>query len=229
MIAIYVLSALSIIFGSLSGFFNLNKKPVLRLFFKGLGSLLFIVVALVAIYYNGASLNAILVLSALILGTVGDLYLCLNKDLVIKEKSPPLFFIGGISFFAGHVLFSTVYLIRVPFNPLLIPTAFIIPILLVIVAFFARKSLKLGALLPFAVAYGIILNLMLVATVNAFVLNSTNTFGVLSLTAGILFAISDIALLFKEFSKLKDNKILIYLVLLTYYVAQCLFATSICF
>ncbi len=229
MISIYVLSALSIAFGTLSGFFNLKKKPVLRLFFKGLGSLLFIAVALVAIYRSGATLNAILVLSALILGTVGDLYLCLNKDLVVKGKSAPLFLIGGASFFGGHVLFSTVYLIRVPFNPLLIPTIFIIPVLLIIVAFFAKKSLKLGALLPFAVAYGVILNLMLAVTINAFVQNSTNTFGALSLGAGILFAISDIALLFKEFSKLKDNKILIYVVLVTYYVAQCLFATSICF
>ncbi len=228
MIAIYVLIALSVIFGTLSGFFNIKKKPTLRIFFKGLGSLLFIAVALIAIYISGSSLSAILVLGALILGTVGDLYLCLNKEIVIKEKTPYLFLIGGMAFFGGHILFSAVYIISVSFPLYLIPCIFIIPILLLIVAFFGKKSLKLGMLLPFAVAYGIILNLMLVVTINAFVQNTNNTFGILSLLAGIFFATSDIALLFKEFSKLKDNKILIYIVLITYYVAQCIFAYSIC-
>ncbi|MBQ8177780.1 MAG: hypothetical protein IJ033_01175 [Clostridia bacterium] len=229
MIAIYILAPLSIILGTLSGYFNIAKKPVSRIFTKGLGSLLFTALALVTIYLKGASLYGILVLGALILGMVGDLYLCMNKDFVLKEKANVLFFIGGSCFFGGHVLFGVVYLISVPFELYLIPCLFVLPMLLAVALIVGKNKIKLGKLTPFAFAYGFILNLMLVVTVNAFIHNIDNVFGVLSLIAGILFVISDGSLLFKEFSHLKGNPVLIYVVLVTYYVAQCLFATSILF
>ena len=229
MIAIYVLSALSIILGVLSGFFNLRVNPTRRIFTKGLASILFLAVALIAIYIKGASLYAVLVLGALILGAIGDLYLCLNANIALKEKTTNLFFIGGASFFAGHALFIVAYITCVPFPLYLIPCALILPILLGVALLVGKKKISLGKLTPFAFAYGIILNLMLVVTINAFAHNSNNAFGIISLVAGILFAISDGALFFKEFSHLKGNPILIYVVLVTYYVAQCLFACSILF
>ncbi len=229
MIAIYILSALSIILGTLSGFFNLRISPTRRIFTKGLASLLFIAVALIAIYIKGASLYAVLVIGALILGAVGDLYLCLNANIALKEKTANLFLIGGASFFAGHVLFSIVYIACVPFPLYLIPCVFILPALLGVALLVGKKKISLGKLTPFAFAYGIILNLMLVVTINAFAHNYNNTFGILSLIAGVLFAISDGALFFKEFSHLKGNPVLIYIVLVTYYVAQCLFACTILF
>lgn len=227
MIATYVLAPLSLILGTLSGYFNLKGKPTLRIFTKGLASLLFVAIALITLYLKGITLHGILVLGALILGMVGDLYLCMNKDIVKKEKAGPLFFIGGSCFFGGHVLFGVVYLVSVPFKLYLIPCLFVIPALLAVALVVGKKKINLGKLTPFAFAYGFILNLMLVVTINAFIHNYNNPFGVLSLVAGILFVISDSSLLFKEFSHLKGNPILIYVVLVTYYIAQCLFAISI--
>ena len=227
MIAIYILSALSIILGTLSGYFNLRKNPTRRIFFKGLAALLFLAVALIALYIKGSSLYSVLVLGALILGTIGDLYLCLNENIAIKEKATNLFLIGGACFFGGHILFSVVYLVSVPFSLYLIPCVFVIPALLGVAVLVGRKKITLGKYLPFAFAYGFILNLMLVVTINAFIHNYNNAFGILSLVAGILFVISDGSLFFKEFSHLKGNPVLIYVVLVTYYIAQCLFACSI--
>lgn len=227
MIAIYILSALSIILGTLSGYFNIRKQPTRRIFTKGLASLLFIAVSLIALYLSGASLYAVLVVGALILGAVGDLYLCLNENIALKEKSTNLFLIGGACFFGGHVLFSVVYLTSVPFSLYLIPCVFVLPILIGIALLIGKKKIALGKYIPFAFAYGLILNLMLVVTINAFIHNYNNAFGIISLIAGTLFVISDGALFFKEFSHLKGNRILIFVVLVTYYVAQCLFAYSI--
>lgn len=227
MIAIYILSALSVVLGTLSGYFNLRKNPTRRIFTKGLASLFFLAVALISLYISGATLYSVLVLGALILGTIGDLYLCLNENIALKEKTSNLFLIGGACFFGGHVLFSTVYLVCVPFELYLIPCIFIIPILLGIALAIMKNKIALGKMVPFAFAYGVILNLMLVVTINAFIHNTDNAFGTLSLVAGILFVISDVSLLFKEFSPLKGKPVLIYVVLVTYYVAQCLFACSI--
>lgn len=227
MIAIYILAPLSIILGTLSGYFNLKDQPLYRIFTKGLASLLFIAIGLIATYITGASLYALLVLGALILGTIGDIYLCMNDKLALKEKANYLFFIGGACFFAGHVLFAVVYLACVPFNLYLIPAILVIPALLAITLILGKNKISLGKLTPFAFFYGIMLNLMLVVTINAFIQYPNTPFGIMSLIAGILFAISDGSLLFKEFSHLKNNKILIYVVLITYYVAQCLFALSI--
>lgn len=229
MIYAYVLSTLSTIIGVLSGYFNLKKKPVIRIFLKGVASLLFMSVALVALFIKGVSLYSVLVIGALILGMVGDLYLCMNKELVHEEKANILFLIGGACFFGGHVLFGVTYLVNVPLNLYLIPCIFILPILLTVTLLLGKKKINLGKFSPMAVVYAGILNLTLVATINAFVQNQNTTFGVLSLVAGILFVISDCSLLFKEFSPLKGNPILIYVVLLTYYVAQCLFGISIFF
>ena len=227
MIAIYILTPLSIILGTLSGFFNLKENPLYRIFTKGLASLLFIAVALIATYFTGASIYALLVIGALILGTIGDIYLCMNDKLALKEKANYLFFIGGACFFAGHVLFAIVYLICVPFNYYLLPAVLVIPLLLCLTLLLGKKKISLGKLTPFAFFYGIMLNLMLVVTINAFIQYPSKPFGIMSLVAGILFVLSDSSLLFKEFSHLKNNKILIYVVLVTYYVAQCLFALSI--
>lgn len=227
MIAIYILSALSVILGTLSGYFNVRKNPTRRIFTKGLASLLFLAVALIALYIKGATLYAVLVLGALILGTIGDLYLCLNENIALKEKASNLFLIGGACFFGGHVLFGVVYLVSIPFELYLIPCLFVIPALLGVAVLIGRKKINLGKFIPFAFAYGLVLNLMLVVTINAFIHNYDNPFGILSLLAGVLFVISDSSLLFKEFSHLKGNRVLIYVVLVTYYVAQCLFACTI--
>lgn len=227
MIAIYILSALSVILGTLSGYFNIRKNATRRIFFKGLASLLFLAVALIALFIKGSSIYSILVLGALILGTIGDLYLCMNENIALKEKTTNLFLIGGACFFGGHVLFGVVYLVSVPFELYLIPCLFVLPALLGVALLVGKKKISLGKFVPFGFAYGFILNLMLVVTINAFIHNYNNAFGILSLVAGILFVVSDGSLFFKEFSHLKGNPILIYVVLVTYYVAQCLFACSI--
>ncbi|MBO5775873.1 MAG: hypothetical protein J6R35_00710 [Clostridia bacterium] len=157
---------------------------------------------------------------------VGDLYLCMNKDLAKENHAPYLFLIGGACFFGGHVLFAISYAVQVPLKLYFLPCILILPILLGIALTLGRKKINLGKFTPFAFIYGVILNLMLVVTINAFVANQ-NAFGILSLIAGILFATSDSALFFKEFSHLKGNPVLIYTVLWTYYIAQCLFAYTI--
>ena len=227
MIAIYLLIPISVILGVLSGTFNLKIKPVYRILFKGLASLSFIAIALIATSLKGTfNLYSVLVIGALILGTVGDLYLCMNKDLAQPNHAPYLFLIGGACFFGGHILFAISYAVQAPLKLYLLPCILILPALLGVALLVGRKKINLGKFTPFAFIYGVILNLMLVVTVNAFVANQ-NLFGILSLVAGILFVTSDGSLFFKEFSHLKGNPVLIYTVLLTYYVAQCLFAYTI--
>ena len=227
MIAIYLLIPISVILGVLSGTFNLKIKPVYRILFKGLASLSFIAIALIATYLKGTfNLYSVLVIGALILGTVGDLYLCMNKDLAQPNHAPYLFLIGGACFFGGHILFAISYAVQAPLKLYLLPCILILPALLGVALLVGRKKINLGKFTPFAFIYGVILNLMLVVTVNAFVANQ-NLFGILSLVAGILFVTSDGSLFFKEFSHLKGNSVLIYTVLLTYYVAQSLFAYTI--
>lgn len=77
-----------------------NKKYLLGLIDKTIAVLCFIIIAYMAYKNNSSSFNYA-ILFVLILDGVGDLFLAL-RNLMLKST---MFFIGAISFLAGHILY----------------------------------------------------------------------------------------------------------------------------
>lgn len=223
LIASYILLSTSIIFALASGLANIKEKPILRIIFKSIASLIFVLIGVLNFNSKIAQFSS-LVSAALICGMIGDIFLCMN-DKLIKIDYKPLFLFGAIVFALGHVVYIVAYLLMAKaFNYYLLFIVLACPIIIFILA----KIFKInaGKLNLFAPVYFAIIGLMVASTINLYILNK-NTFTAIGLAAGLLFLASDFALMLKNFSVLKNNKFLIYFVLFTYYLAQTLFATML--
>lgn len=223
---LYVLSGFSVAAALLSGLFHTKDVPSKRLIFKLVASVLFCGVGIGALLYKGSySAYGIGVLGALILGLLGDVFLCM-KGLAEPKKLMLFNALGFFCFGLGHVLFVAIFLSVTSFNWAILPIFLAVPAGLgLFMAFKALDAKKLnGALM----GYASFLGLMLMSAVNLY-LHTEGVAGILAVVAAVLFSVSDLSLALREFGKFTNKKPLIYLVLSSYYVAQCLFALSICF
>jgi uncharacterized membrane protein YhhN len=223
---LYILSGLSVAAALLSGLFNIKENPVKRLVYKLLGSVLFCAVGLGAMYARGSfSTYGIGVMSALILGLIGDLFLCMNG---LAEPGKLMFFnaVGFFCFLLGHVLFVAIFLSVTTFHWQVLPVFLVVPLglgLFMISGMLNAKKLNIALL-----GYSSFLGLMLMSAVNLY-LNTKNIAGIFAVIAAVLFAVSDLSLALREFGKFINKKFLIFDIQVTYYIAQCLFALSIFF
>ncbi len=219
------LLSISLIFAILSGFFNLRNKPFFRIVTKTIASLLFVVAGILS-FMNTKTPYDILIVFGLICGMIGDIFLCFD-DQIVDEREKHFFLFGAITFVIGHIFYIVFFFDIVnSFNPWLIILIITLPVIMVIVSKIIKVSAgKMKLLMPF---YYMLIALMATCTINFHILNNTIA-SKLALSAGILFVLSDIALMFKNFTKFKNHPFLVYFVLVTYYIAQGLFATMIFF
>lgn len=224
MIVVYsVLGAVSVLSAGLSGTFYLRKNPRLRFVFKFVASLCFFFLGIAATASAQLSVYAVLVLSALSLGMLGDLFLC-SEGLVLHQNKIMFDAFGLLTFLGGHLFFIALFFSTTPFDFRLLPVALILTVGLC--ASIAVKAVSFGKLTPVFLIYSVVLGLMVVSTLNYY-LSAPSLKSTLALSAGVLFALSDSLIIFKDYGKRKGHPVLVYAVLITYYVAQCLFAVTI--
>ncbi|MDR0696986.1 MAG: lysoplasmalogenase [Christensenellaceae bacterium] len=228
MIGLYITSALTLLAGTISSYLYSKQKHTLRLIFKSLASLLFCATGLLAILLSRTfSVYSLGVMAALILGLVGDIFLCLDS-LLPEEKSKMLMNgIGLLAFLAGHVFFIIIFMQKAPFKLQTLPIILIIPLLFL----FAHKLRLINSpksvVIP-CLVYGMFLGLTVTSTVSLY-LTERSLAHLIALFAALLFTISDSTLVIRFFSVSNERKnyILMYVVLFSYYMAQSLFAITI--
>lgn len=227
MTLLYVLGALSVAFSIGSGYCAITDKHALRLVFKTVASIFFIFTGLWAIKFVGAAdTYAVCVMAALVFGMLGDIFLCMD-GLDNKKSALILNGLGVLTFLIGHIFFIYIFLSSASFTYWTIALVPIIPIALLITM--RAKVVNIPKIAPVFIVYSLILGMMLMSSVS-FYLAIGGIKGKLILTAGVLFAASDSSLVMREYSIFKSiKKPLKFFVLITYYVAQVLFALSIVF
>ncbi|MCL2630922.1 MAG: lysoplasmalogenase [Firmicutes bacterium] len=228
MVHLIILSTLSIITASFSGYFNIKQNIRLRLLFKFVASLLFLAVGFFASLQSGTDKRYFLfIFSALMCGLLGDLFLVVKG--FFEDGNRIMFEVFGMaSFLLGHILYIVLFITTAgAFNFAVLAIALSAPLTICLLQKF--KVFDLGKLFLPATVYCTILALMTATAVNFFIqINSTPA--LLAMIAGILFFVSDFSLALRNYNK-KITKtgvsVLVYVVLLTYYTAQVLFGLSI--
>lgn len=224
MVFLCIVAGLSVVTALFSGFFNVRNAPSKRLIFKLIGSFLFCIAGLAAVYVKGSfSSYGVFVMGALILGLLGDIFLCM-KGLAADNKLMLFNALGYFCFAFGHIAFFVIFLSITSFNWYLLPVFAAVPAVLgalMLLRVINAKKLNIALLI-----YASFLGLMVMSAVNLFV-NVGGLAGILSIVAAILFATSDLSLAMREFGSFKNKKPLIYIIQASYYIAQCLFAITI--
>ncbi|MCL2107646.1 MAG: lysoplasmalogenase [Oscillospiraceae bacterium] len=197
-----------------------------RLVAKTLASLSFCALGLLAAgrREGGMSSGIILLLSALALGMLGDVLLALDK-FIQPEARTLTFILGGTPFFVGHIFYIAVLLPAAPLDPWLLLFLPAVPLLFAGLNY--GKLLVPGKAFVPLLIYGLMLGGMVMATLNT--AKQGGALGRLMWAPGILFAVSDSALFIDQFGGEKTKKlrhVYPYLIMLTYYSAQMLFAVS---
>ncbi|MBQ9537691.1 MAG: lysoplasmalogenase [Treponema sp.] len=211
---------------------DMTSDLVLRVFFKALTSVLFVLTGIFAMRErNSGTSYAKLILTGLILGFAGDVLLELAN-----LKGDLYFVIGLVTFALGHVFYLIAFFKKSPFQWFnLIPTFIVIPAVLIAVPVTKAFEFNPPALYYAVLAYGVILTFMVGKSFSYTAFKGSTAFVRLTIIVAILFAISDIILLFILFFKPvlvldRENCTKIVLTvfnLLTYYIGQGLIALSL--
>lgn len=195
--------------------YNLNKK--LRVKTKLITSFFFILTGLAGYFSSHGNFYYFLfIIFALVFSFIGDFFLAL--------KNNNLFFLLGISSFSiAHICFSLAFITISSFKISYLLLAIIISL---IVTFLLNsiKGFNFNNMYFFANIYAFLLVFM---TLNAtsFIVN-LSLFSILAFFASLLFLLSDILLSFIYFYS-SPPKYLSLINMITYYIAQGLFALTI--
>lgn len=221
----YIIASLSLISAVFSGYFNVKNRPMARTSLKTLASVLFLATAIFSMFQARKDTTyTVMVLTALTAGMLGDIFLSVD-GLVIEKYRNYFKVIGAICFGVGHILFSAIFLSLVDsFEYFLLFIVGAIPVFLFIMSKIAK--IDFGKFTTPVYIYSLMLSLMLITGINLYIQNGT-VGSLMILIAAILFTISDSCLVLKEFAYNGTHKPLIYIVLITYYVAQNLFALTV--
>ena len=205
---------------------------VMRVVFKALTSVLFVLTGILATgERKSGSAYARLVLVGLALGCAGDILLELSN------LEGELYFVLGLSTFAlGHVFYLIAFFRKTRFQWFnVIPTLIVIPAVLIAVPATGAFQFDPPALFYAVIVYGVILTFMVGKSFSFTAFKDDRAFARLTITGALLFAVSDIILLFILFFKPvlamdRDDTVKLALTvfnLLTYYVGQGFIALSL--
>lgn len=230
----YVFIAASLILGFFKSYSKSKGNYDFELILKTCGSLCFVAVGVVAFYlteHTGKERSySLVVIFGLILGLVGDIFLCLYEGGNTHPDRKNLIQSAGVAFFfLGHICYMLNFLTLEKFNLYLLPTLLVLPIVYIILACKVLTTSKAQNVM--LAIYYTALNLILTSSVNLMIVRGVNAFTVLNLIGCVLFISSDTVLGLSWFAteKLKLPKSNDYFILLSYYTAQSLFALSIYF
>ena len=233
----FVLMLLSMVVLDLTG-----EMPVqlcglsLRVYAKTITSILFVLTGIFAMRERRGGVKggpyARLVLTGLLFGLIGDVFMALNKDfggfLYVS--------VGLVTFALGHIFYLIAFSRKSRFHWFnLIPLLIIIPAILIAVSVTGKFKFSPPALFYAVIAYGVILSCMVGRSLSFTDFREHPAFVRLTIIGTILFATSDLILLFIMFytpvASLPSNTpvrvTLSVFNLLTYYVGQGLIALSL--
>ena len=228
-IVFIALGVISLVFYLLEKCKNYSLKSVL---IKTIVSLFFIATALAAAYQNGHHVLNVFVISGLIMGLLGDIWLDLKY---VYPKEDKVFTLAGFIVFAiGHILFITGMIMEFIGNNN--PLFLLIPLGGAIVFAIANLLLSKPMKLDFkdlkwvVTGYAFLLALNPLTALILNILAGWSSSALIMLFAGgISFAISDLVLSNTYFGEGHEKPIDFILNYITYYGAQFLIALSIFF
>lgn len=228
----YILVAVCIALGIFKSYSRGKGNIDFELIAKTCGSLCFVVVGVLAFYlteHSGKEKSySLVVILGLILGLIGDIFLCLYDCYSDPKRKNLIQTVGVAFFFLGHLCYMFNFLSLEPFKLYLLPTLIVLPIVYIIFACKVLTSSKAQNVMLFI--YYFALNLILTSSINLMIARGVNAFTLLNLIGCVLFISSDTVLGLSWFApSLKLPKSYDYYIILSYYAAQCLFALSIFF
>ncbi|MDP4983635.1 lysoplasmalogenase [Pseudoalteromonas tunicata] len=171
------------------------------------------IIALALSLYNSAQPLTLLVLVALGFSLLGDIFLMLKSD---------RFLAGLQSFFAAHLCYIAWFTTN---TSLTLEFYFIIPLLIIGSVYMSQVWPKAGSLKWAVLAYGSLLQLMVIAASSFYFAFESTTAGRMALIGAVLFMFSDSVLGFSRF--VKNWRYSHGVVLVSYYLAQTLLVLSL--
>ena len=213
----YFLIPLCLILAGVFLWVEKQEKYVVAVVLKGLASLCFVILGLLA---SPGTHMAKMIVTGLVLGCVADVML--NLRWVFKAKGQLIFLVGILVFLSGHIFYLAAVLPSCSTKLLCILIGIVLTALLMIWIFkqiTAKKAFKI-----FGVFYiGAIMILNCVAIGN--LISSPSTFTGIFAAGAVLFLISDIVLILNTFGSETKMGLRITNIGL-YYIGQLLIATS---
>lgn len=229
---LYVLVAICIIFGIIKAHSRGKGNTDYELIAKTCGALTFVCLGILAFFLSKPTINnmsyGLAIIVALILGMLGDIFLCLDGNSHPDRKNL-ITSIGVLFFFLGHICYMINMLTLAPLKLYLLPTLLVFPLIYIILCLTKVLNSKLTQNILLAI-YFLALNLILVSAINLVIIQGATAFTMLLLFACVLFISSDTVLGLTWFApKIKFPKNTDYYIILSYFLAQCLFALTIYF
>lgn len=228
MFYLYVLTIFTLTAAFIFAISRVHGYERFSLYFKVLGSLGFVAIAIVCYTLNDS--NPVyfgLMLLALLLGFSGDVFLGLKN--LIPSKKIVVLSIGIVLFLLGHIVFTINYSIMAK----IAWWVFVLNILGAVGIMTMTKVLKFKLSFTYKVLgylYSYTISIMLVSAINYFMVFNVNVAAIYVLIGSILFYISDCLLSASYFkTDLRSTKWLNLIVHITYYFAQILLALSVYF
>ena len=200
-------------------------KIKLSLLYKGLASLSFILLGIVAMQKSQNLLFAACIVTGLIFDGIGDVVI--NLRFAFEKSKHTTFLLGTALFFIGHIFYLVALLKTASlFLPSIICGIIGAAITLIILNL-VLDELKITYKI-FAVFYITALFLMTSIAIFNLISSPKSLYCLLFAIGAVLFATSDILLILNNFGKKKIYTIRV-LNLVFYYIAQLLIATSLAF
>ncbi len=225
-----ILGAISIIFAIIFCVFRAKQANVFSLMLKTISSICFILCGLLAIQFVGSSTINLLIIAGLVLGLIGDIVLDLK--VMYNNESDSYFLFGTLAFVVGHIFYFTATLLH---NINILPAnvgwnilaSFGVAILLSTIILLSSKKMKMnfGKFTWLVSLYSLILTFMTAFSISIAIFSPM--FWIFA-SGMIAFLLSDLVLSMQYFGG-RNEKILIYVNHILYYIAQVLLAISILF
>ncbi|MDE7215845.1 MAG: lysoplasmalogenase, partial [Clostridia bacterium] len=218
---LYVLVAICLVLGVIKAHAGSKGNRDFELLAKTCGALTFVCLGILAFFLSKPSSEnmsyGLAIIVALILGMLGDIFLCLDNSNAHPDRKNLIQTIGVVFFFLGHICYMFNMLTLQPLKLYLLPTLAIFPLIYIILA--AKKVLTASlAQNVMLTIYFLALNTILVSSINLVIIDGATAFTILLLVASALFISSDIVLGLSWFApKAKLHKNHDYYIILSYF------------
>lgn len=203
--------------------FEYAKKLALALVFKGLASLGFVLLGAAFLSVTPDLTFGWLVAAGLVFGAIGDILL--NAYKLSKGGGQSVFMAGIGAFFTGHLLYIAALLSRGA-NALFIGVPLCALVSALLIPFVLKRIEVAGRLKTFGVVYMSLVFLMAGCAAGLLILEPFSVGHLLFTVGAVLFALSDVILVFHLFGRKKHGAFRA-LNLSSYYAGQVLIALSL--
>lgn len=226
----YAFASVSLIFCALTVAAQIKSHYTVKLILKTVASFSFLAVAFASLAVSGtAEMWRIMLITGLVLGFAGDIFLA-SKGVVNTESETPMLFMGLVFFLLGHLAYIAALALlseRIVYLTLIIAPVSVLAVYLAI----ETKILSITKEKIPVLVYSAILGLMAALALSCFITSGFSVHGALFFAASALFMLSDFLLGIHSFGneKLKDSPIVSSIYLPAYYIAQILFAFAVAF